>query len=391
MATNIDIQGLLNQNSLNQQDAVNAGLLPARLNPAELETLMGSIPKYEVPLDIPNFTRLGDRYARKGGFNPLSREQLQTKTQAEIDAYEEQRRRARGSGILDSIRRMGLAFQGIDPNVADLKRQELELRRMQLQQGKEYKPPSSYQEYTLTDDTPTQEEYKEFLINRKKAGAQIINVGPQGQQFGNPPKDTAWKRNELGEVVIDDRGIPVALPIQGTNLFRQQEKSSGQKEKSGDEVVVTGGVVLGNIDRIRNKIENSVLPTTGIGGQMLRNIGGTAALDVSKLIDPIQASIGFDRLQRMREASPTGGALGQVSERELDLLMATLSSLDQAQSEEQFLESLAGVETRYTNIIRKFNAYPEQAMLEVGYVPQKLNQKEISDNLEIDGYTIKQK
>ena len=349
MITNEDIQGLLNQNSLNQQDAVNAGLLPARLNPAELETLMGSIPKYQVPSE------------------PI--------------------KESRGARITEAIRRMGLAFQGIDPNVADLKRQELELRRMQLQQGKEYKPPSSYQEYTLTDDTPTPKEYKEFLINRKKAGAQIINVGPQGQQFGNPPKDTAWQRNELGEVVIDNRGIPVALPIRGTNLFRQQEKSSGQKEKSGDEVVVTGGVVLGNIDRIRNKIENSVLPTTGLGGQMLRNIGGTAALDVSKLIDPIQASIGFDRLQRMREASPTGGALGQVSERELDLLMATLSSLDQAQSEEQFLESLAGVETRYTNIIRKFNAYPEQAMLEVGYVPRNLN----PDNLEIDGYIIKPK
>ncbi len=256
-----------------------------------------------------------------------------------------------------------------------------------INKGKEYKPPSSYQEYTLIDDTPTPKEYKEFLINHKKAGAQIINVGPQGQQFGDPPKDTAWQRNELGEVVIDDRGIPVALPIQGTNLFRQQEKSSDQKEKSGDEVIVTGGVVLGNIDRIRNKIENSVLPTTGIGGQMLRNIGGTAALDVSKLLAPIEASIGFDRLQRMREASPTGGALGQVSERELELLMATLSSLDQAQTEEQFLESLALIETRYTKIIKKFNAYPEQAMLEVGYVPRNLN----PDNLEIDGYIIKPK
>ena len=137
MITNEDIQGLLNQNSLNQQDAVNAGLLPARLNPAELETLMGSIPKYQVPLDIPNFTRIGDRYARTGGFNTLSREQLQTKTQAEIDAYEEQRKEARGLGIAEGIRRMGMAFQGKDPYVADLKRQELELRRMQLQQGKD--------------------------------------------------------------------------------------------------------------------------------------------------------------------------------------------------------------------------------------------------------------
>ena len=99
MITNEDIQGLLNQNSLNQQDAVNAGLLPARLNPAELETLMGSIPKYQVPSE------------------PI--------------------KESRGARITEAIRRMGLAFQGIDPNVADLKRQELELRRMQLQQGKE--------------------------------------------------------------------------------------------------------------------------------------------------------------------------------------------------------------------------------------------------------------
>jgi len=150
MITNKDIQGLLNQNSLNQQDAVNAGLLPARLNPAELETLMGSIPKYQVPPE------------------PI--------------------KESRGARITEAIRRMGLAFQGIDPNVADLKRQELELRRMQLQQGKEYKPPSSYQEYTLTDDTPTQEEYKEFLFSGKKAGATSIDFGEKGFAALGPKK-----------------------------------------------------------------------------------------------------------------------------------------------------------------------------------------------------------
>ena len=71
----------------------------------------------------------------------------------------------------------------------------------------------------------------------------------------------------------------------------------------------------------------------------------------------------------MRDASPTGGALGQVSERELDLLMSTLSSLDQAQSEPQFLQALSQVEARYTNIIKKFNAYPEDAMKAAGYEP----------------------
>lgn len=244
------------------------------------------------------------------------------------------------------------------------------------------KETSAIQEYKFAQNQGYEGTFTDFKNLNKQVTN--INLGPQGQDFGDPPKDTAWQRDKEGKVVMDERGIPIALPIQGTPTFAKQQKVLTQEKKSGEEVVVTGGVVLGNINQIKNAIENSTLPTTGLGGQILRNIGGTAALDINKLIDPIQASIGFDRLQRMREASPTGGALGQVSERELDLLMATLSSLDQAQSEEQFLQSLNKVETRYKNIIKKFNVYPEEAMLEVGYIPIDLGE----DSKVIDGYKI---
>jgi hypothetical protein len=42
----------------------------------------------------------------------------------------------------------------------------------------------------------------------------------------------------------------------------------------------------------------------------------------------------------MRENSPTGGALGQVSDIENRLLQATLGSLEQAQSLPQFVQNL---------------------------------------------------
>ena len=42
----------------------------------------------------------------------------------------------------------------------------------------------------------------------------------------------------------------------------------------------------------------------------------------------------------MREASKTGGALGQVSDNEGRLLAASLGSLDQAQSTEEFTKQL---------------------------------------------------
>jgi hypothetical protein len=218
----------------------------------------------------------------------------------------------------------------------------------------------------------SEKEALEMALSQTKA-APTINIGPTGIDYGKPPSDTAWQRDAEGNVVLDERGVPIALPIKNTKLFRDTEKVSTTEAAVKGQTVVSGGVVLGNIDKIRNVIESSILPTTGIVGQALRNLGGTAALDVNVLLRPIEASIGFERLQQMRDASPTGGALGQVTERELDLLKSTLGSLDQAQSEKQFLETLSQVETIYEGIIRKFDAYPPEAMAAAGYTPRLSN------------------
>ena len=55
----------------------------------------------------------------------------------------------------------------------------------------------------------------------------------------------------------------------------------------------------------------------------------------------------------MREESPTGGALGQVSELELITLQATLGSLDMDQSEPQLLENLDRLSKIYQEMLDK--------------------------------------
>ena len=57
---------------------------------------------------------------------------------------------------------------------------------------------------------------------------------------------------------------------------------------------------------------------------------GSEARGQKGIVDTLEANIAFDRLQKMRDMSKTGGALGAVSQRELDLLSANLSSLDPA-------------------------------------------------------------
>ena len=98
------------------------------------------------------------------------------------------------------------------------------------------------------------------------------------------------------------------------------------------------------------------LPVAGFLATTASEIGGTDSANLAQAITTIQSSIGFDRLQKMRDDSPTGGALGQVSERELSLLNSSLGSLSQMQDKEQLRTNLERVRMHYDNFIKSINA-----------------------------------
>ncbi len=87
------------------------------------------------------------------------------------------------------------------------------------------------------------------------------------------------------------------------------------------------------------------LNSAGVGS-LLKSIPGTVAKQLQQRILTIKANIGFDKLQSMREASPTGGALGQVAVQELEALQAVLGSLEQAQSPKQLANNLIRLKKR---------------------------------------------
>jgi hypothetical protein len=114
------------------------------------------------------------------------------------------------------------------------------------------------------------------------------------------------------------------------------------------------GVVIDTIDTIFAQVEEGGNDTfwpfdnvTGAIGTAMSYVAGSPAHDVASNIDTIVSSIGFERLQKMRDDSPTGGALGAISEKELALLNSALGSLRQSQSREQFLKNLRRVKTHY--------------------------------------------
>ena len=108
----------------------------------------------------------------------------------------------------------------------------------------------------------------------------------------------------------------------------------------------------GTIDDIDRAIGLTSWWSTGTQAQIMEGIGATDARELRAALEPVKASLAFDRLQQMRDASKTGGALGQVSERELALLMGSLESLDQAQGAPAMIAALKRVRSHYENVLK---------------------------------------
>ncbi|MDC2981500.1 hypothetical protein OA007_02205, partial [SAR116 cluster bacterium] len=130
----------------------------------------------------------------------------------------------------------------------------------------------------------------------------------------------------------------------------QKAMASGKKRPTGNPVSPYNAVVLDTLNDIIPALDGDTSwysAEAGLPGAILRAFPGTRATDFAAKLDTLKANIGFDRLQKMRDESPTGGALGQVSEMELRQLNAALGSLEQNQSPQQLQENLKRIRDHY--------------------------------------------
>ena len=86
-------------------------------------------------------------------------------------------------------------------------------------------------------------------------------------------------------------------------------------------------------------------------------------------VDTLKGNLAFDKLQAMRDASKTGGALGQVSNIELRLLESALTSLNpKAKNFKDQLQKVIDHYSRLVDAIDKSNTTPEaEQTLPTGY------------------------
>ena len=170
------------------------------------------------------------------------------------------------------------------------------------------------------------------------------SVNVDARQMGNIPP--AWRAN------YDDQGRIVSIePIPGGPAERDLREAEERRQLQAEIRQLQHKIVTEDIDAALEIIKNSILPAAGAGAGTLAQIGGTPARDVQALLDTIKANIGFNELNRMRQASPTGGALGNVTERELAFLQSVQGSLDQGQTPQQLMRNLNRVKNNLDTIL----------------------------------------
>lgn len=166
---------------------------------------------------------------------------------------------------------------------------------------------------------------------------------PSAASMPKLSKDYRYKADGSGEAEV----------IPGSETDKKWQAKKDKADAMRRMITTASSNVLASIKTAREIATKSPM-TTGLIGEWTKGINQEGQ-DLAKAIDTVVANIGFDRLTEMRQASPTGGALGAVTERELALLQSTIASLAQSQSQKQLLDNLQRVEAQYLRAMREIN------------------------------------
>lgn len=191
-----------------------------------------------------------------------------------------------------------------------------------------------------------------------------LNKEETQQQFKN--------QVDLAQLELQQQQVNVSkqnAAISGGNLVLAREKFAYDVQKDlgtdtgqgklSDYQLQAGQNIINSIDKLIPKVTDKV---TGKNATFYNNLPGLLQpqeyKDFKALLEPIKTQVFTQTLQAMRDASKTGGAVGQVSDVEGKRFENALGSLDNTQSAAQFKSQLDIIK----DSVRKW----EQAMVGSG-------------------------
>jgi len=162
-------------------------------------------------------------------------------------------------------------------------------------------------------------------------GPTDANVDAKGTKFPALDIGYDYARDEAGLVKLTN-GVPTVAATPGSKA--QQAEIEAQQKKVNAKVQASAAIssVANAVAEANQAYDESIIPgAVGLGSKAynmtIGQLGGTAGNVIRDNIDTIKANASFDKLAAMRAASPTGGALGNVSDFENKLLSSATATL----------------------------------------------------------------
>jgi hypothetical protein len=220
------------------------------------------------------------------------------------------------------------AQQQQSQTLADLQRKLIE-SQIGLNSARSQQTPDQFEVLSEEEKSSLNLDPKKSF-KRNAATGEVSQIGSSGitvdaRNFGNIPQGFELQETNTGARLSPIPGGPAAREIEERE--RQQEERQASESSQAN-------LITQEIDRAITEIDSGGLPETGFGS-FLSGIPGTGAQKLSNNLKTIRANIGFQELQQMRENSPTGGALGNITIGEIERLEAIAGSLDQSQTSDE--------------------------------------------------------
>lgn len=257
------------------------------------------------------------------------------------------------SAIVQAL--LGQELQQNDP----LRQQQLQMGQIELENARNPQPEPGFRVLTPEESASMNLPEGAFQVGPDNKIYEIggggtnltVTTGDGAPGLGKLSPDYGYVLDpESRQPVIDPAtGLPTAAPVPGSpaaieaaNLAAKAGLSEGRKDVSTD-VITTAATIARDL---------AAKPgNTGLTGAVLANLSETEAAELRRQVGVLTANATIENLTAMRQASPTGGALGAVSDRENAMLAAAAGAIDPNASGPDFQRALDNYEKTLLQIV----------------------------------------
>lgn len=149
----------------------------------------------------------------------------------------------------------------------------------------------------------------------------------------------------------------------------EKDQESAKRAASDQHAQERAWEVLRTTQEALEKINKN---STGVSAFFTKNLPFTEAGSLQQTIRGITSPIAIAELSRMRQESPTGGAMGNISDRDLIILQSVHGSLETAQKPEDLRKSLHKVQDVYSKITGTVPPHMDELLRSMGRTAQRM-------------------